>query len=169
MYRKPSLRDKHWIHSSFFLSAPVQYPVSSIAKLRIIMTTALKHSMGALFWAFVILIVAEVMLALLLLTCRQPEKMGWVLRLWCRGMGHFQLPRLGQLAITFLQADEGFDQDIEVEIKFFEYFGTFPRRSLVLCFRACFLFLFVSHLIPKSQYTVYFDIFGVFSCPSGAP
>jgi hypothetical protein len=33
--------------------------------------------------------VAEVMLALLLLTCRQPEKMGWVLRLWCRGMGHF--------------------------------------------------------------------------------
>jgi hypothetical protein len=40
------------------------------------MTTALKHSMGALFWASVILMVAEVMLALLLLTCRQPEKMG---------------------------------------------------------------------------------------------
>ena len=51
-------------------------PVSSFAKLRIIMTTALKHSMGALFWASVILMVVEVMLALLFLTCRQPEKRG---------------------------------------------------------------------------------------------
>jgi len=34
---------------------------------RIIMTTALKHSMGALFWASIILLVVEVMLALLFL------------------------------------------------------------------------------------------------------
>ncbi|CAK9073359.1 unnamed protein product [Durusdinium trenchii] len=71
----------------------------------IIMTTALKHSMGALFWASIIMLVVEVMLALL----------------------------LGQLAIAFARADdESPSGDTEVELKIFEYFGTFPRSMLTM-------------------------------------
>ena len=95
-------------------------------------------------------------------------KKGWVLRVWCRGrMGRFQLPRLGQLAITFLQADEGFDQDIEVEIKFFEYFGTFPRRSPNLL-QSLFFCSFLPPCYPKEQLyvTICWNIWGIWVSPS---
>ncbi|CAJ1457318.1 unnamed protein product [Effrenium voratum] len=69
----------------------------------IIMTTALKHSLGALFWAAVILLVVEMMLALL----------------------------LSQLLMNYL-AEESSDFREEVQVKFFEYFGTFPRAMLTM-------------------------------------
>ena len=66
------------------------------------MTTALKHSMGALFWASIILLVVEVMLALLLLgrspsmfvSPKSARKASYTKLINCSSNGFGRLPKL---------------------------------------------------------------------------